>query len=65
MIMIDQLNKMIHEKGYTQNEFAELLGSSRKALQKRIRRGKLGSEEMNLMIKILDIKNPAEIFFNN
>lgn len=65
MIMINQLKKMIQEKGYTQSEFAELLGSSSKALEKRIRRGKLGSQEMNLMIKILDIKNPAEIFFGN
>lgn len=65
MIMINELKKMIQEKGYTQNEFAQLLGSSSKALEKRIKRGKLGSEEMNLMIKILDIKNPAEIFFNN
>lgn len=65
MIMINELKKIIKEKGYTQKEFAQLLGSSSKALEKRMKRGKLGSEEMNLMIKILDIKNPAEIFFNN
>lgn len=64
MIMINELKKLIKENGYTIKEFAQLLGSSSKTLNIKFNKGILGSDDIEKIIIILEIKNPTEIFFN-
>lgn len=64
MILIDELKGKIRAKGYTQKKLAREIGMSPKTLSNRLNKGIFGSVEIEKMIKILDIKNPIEIFFN-
>lgn len=64
MILINELKGRIKAKGYTQEKLARELGISPKTLSSRLSKGIFGSDEIEKMIKILDIKNPIEIFFN-
>lgn len=64
MILINELKGKIRAKGYTQEKLAREIGISPKTLSNKLNKGILGSMEIEKMIKILDIKNPIEIFFN-
>lgn len=64
MILINELKGKIKAKGYTQERIARELGISAKTFSNRINKGIFGSDEIEKMVKILDIKNPIEIFFN-
>lgn len=64
MILINELKGKIKAKGYTQERLATELDISPKTLSNKLNRGIFGSDEIEKMIKILDIKNPIEIFFN-
>lgn len=63
MIAMNELKGLMVAKGYTQTTIAKELGISRKTLSKHLKEGVMGSDEMEKLIKILDIKNPSEIFF--
>lgn len=64
MILINELKGKIKAKGYTQERLARKLGMSPKTFGNKLNKGIFGSDEIEKMIKILDIKNPIEIFFN-
>lgn len=64
MILINELKGKIKAKGYTQKKLAKEIGISPKTLSNKFNKGILGADEIEKMIKILDIKNPIEIFFN-
>lgn len=64
MIMINKLKELIEKKGYSTEEFSKLLGISNKAFNTKLSKGIFGSDEIEKMRVILEIKNPAEIFFN-
>lgn len=50
-------------KGMTQSDVAREIGVSDATFSRRLRRGEFGIDEAELMIKLLDIKCPMEIFF--
>jgi transcriptional regulator with PAS, ATPase and Fis domain len=51
------------KKGLNQKDVAELLGISEKTFISRMKKGAFGTDEAELMIRHLDIKDPAAIFF--
>jgi len=63
MILINELKGKIKAKGYTQEKLAKELGMSPKTLGNKLNKGIFGSDEIEQMIRILDIQNPMEIFF--
>ena len=51
------------KNGYTQKEIAKMLNISEKTLCSRLSSGVFGTDEAQILIENLHIKNPAEIFF--
>ena len=65
MIKTDKLRGVITEKGYSQSDIAKLIGITPKTFYEKMKNGVFGSDEIQIMIYNLDIKNPIEIFFAN
>ncbi len=63
MIKTDKLRGVITEKGYSQSDIAKLIGITPKTFYEKMKNGVFGSDEIQIMIDNLDIKNPIEIFF--
>jgi len=63
LILVNELKGKIRAKGYTQVKLAKELGISPKTLSNKLNKGVFGSDEIEKMIKILEIKNPIDIFF--
>lgn len=49
--------------GYTQKDIATMLGISEKTLISRLNRGVFGTDEAQILVEKLHIKNPIAIFF--
>ena len=65
MIQINEIKGRMKAKGYTQEKLAKELGMSPKTLSSRLKKGVFGSDEIEKLIFILNIKNPMEIFLKN
>ncbi len=65
MILINELKGLIVAKGFSNKEIAKELGITSKTLYNKFKKGVFGSREMEKLINILDIKDPAAIFFAN
>lgn len=63
MIAVNELKGKIIAKGYTQEKIAEALGITPKTLSLKLKRGVLGSNEIEKLIEILAISDPMAIFF--
>ena len=63
MIKTDKLRGIISERGYSQAKVAERIGITPKTFYEKMAKGVFGSDEIEIMIELLHIKNPAEIFF--
>ena len=63
MIDTNALRGAIAAKGLTQQTVAQQLGMSPKTFYSKMKRGVFGSDEMEMMIKLLSIENPTAIFF--
>lgn len=63
MIRTDKLTGIIAEKGMTKAEVAEVIGITPKTFYEKMKKGVFGSDEIQAMIKLLDITNPMDIFF--
>ena len=63
MILVNELKGKIVAKGLTQAELAKMIGMSSKTFSLKLKKGVFGSDEIEQMIKILDIEDPARIFF--
>jgi DNA-binding NtrC family response regulator len=63
MIDTNALRGAIAAKGLTQQTVAQHLGMSPKTFYSKMKRGVFGSDEMEMMIKLLSIENPTAIFF--
>lgn len=63
--MLDKnaLKAEIVRNGLTQKDVAEMIGVSEKTFISRMRRGAFGTDEAEIMINRLGIKNPIDIFF--
>lgn len=63
MIDVDALKAEWVKKGYKQYEVAEMLGVTPKTLSIKLKKGVLGSDEIEMLIDKLDISKPMHIFF--
>lgn len=60
----NKLAAIIVEKGTTQQEVAKKLGMNPKTFYRKMKKGVFGTDEVQAMVKMLDIKNPVEIFLD-
>lgn len=65
MVDTKALKGAIVAKGMTQQAVAEKLGMSPKTFYSRMKKGVFGSDEMEALIALLDLKDPVGIFFAN
>lgn len=63
MIKTDKLKGLIAEKGYSQTEVAAKIGITPKTFYSKMKKGVFGSDEITIMIDLLEINNPIDIFF--
>lgn len=63
MIDTNALRGKIYEKGYSQRKVAEEIGITAKTFYSKMSTGVFGSDEIEKMIDLLDIEEPAKIFF--
>ena len=63
MVDTNALRGIITSKGKSQKDIAIEIGIAPKTFYDKMKKGVFGSDEMEMMIDILDIKNPTEIFF--
>jgi hypothetical protein len=65
MIDTNALKGVIVSKGLTQQKVAEHLNMNPKTFYNKMKKGVFGSDEMEGMIELLSIEEPARIFFAN
>ena len=63
MINTAKLRGIIAENGKTQQDVAKMLGIAPKTFYERMKKGKFGSDDIQVMIDELHIENPVEVFF--
>ena len=65
-ILIDtkKLKEIIALNGLTQKKVAVRIGMSEKTFYQKMKKGIFGSNEIQKMINLLQIKEPEEIFFS-
>lgn len=63
MIRTDDLRGLIAKNGLSQSELAKIIGITPKTFYDKMQKGIFGSDEIQIMIDVLHIENPAEIFF--
>lgn len=63
MVNTSKLIGLMAEHGYTREKIASELGITTVTLRRKMEAKKFDSDEMEKLIKILDIENPVEIFF--
>lgn len=63
MIDTNALRGRIAEKGMSQSDVAKAIGITPKTFYIKMDKGVFGSDEIEAMIKILNISEPARIFF--
>ena len=63
MIDTNALRGVIAAKGLSQQDVARSIGMTPKTFYSKMKKGVFGSDEMEGMIKVLSIENPASIFF--
>lgn len=64
MIRTNDLKSIIVKNGYDQKDVAKMIGITPKTFYDKMKKGVFGSDEIETMIKVLKIENPAYIFFN-
>lgn len=63
MIKVDELRGIIAKNGLSQRKVAKHLGMADATFYAKMKKGIFGSDEIQEMVNLLDIKNPSEIFF--
>lgn len=63
VIKTNELKGEIIKNGYSQSDIAKMLGITPKTFYEKMKIGVFGSDEIQIMIDNLHIKNPLEIFF--
>lgn len=65
MINVNKLKGKIVENGFTQEIVAKHLGITPRTFTNKLRIGIFNNDEIEKMVKLLNIENPMEIFFEN
>ena len=63
MVQTNELRAAMLRKGLTQADVAKAIGISNKTFSDRMKKKVFGSDEIEIMIDLLDIKDPMFIFF--
>ncbi len=63
MILVNELKGKIVAKGLTMQDVAKELDITPKTFYTKMNKGVFGSDEIEIMIDLLEIDNPMEIFF--
>ncbi len=63
MINTQELRGILARNGYSQRKMAKTLGMTEKTFYAKMKKGVFDSDEIMEMISILQIEQPAEIFF--
>lgn len=63
MIKVAELRGEIAKNGYSQKDIAGMIGVTPKTFYEKMKNGVFGSDEIEIMIKELNIKDPMSIFF--
>ena len=63
MIKTDELRGLIAKNGYSQTDIAKKIGITPKTFYEKMKNGVFGSDEIEVMINVLQIEDPAAIFF--
>lgn len=63
MIDVNALRGKWVTMGYTQTDVAKILNITPKTLYLKLKKGVFDSDEIEVLIEKLQIKNPTEIFF--
>ena len=62
MIKVNELKAEIIKNNLTQADVAKMIGVTPKTFYTKMKRGVFGSDEIQIMIKNLNRKNPMDIF---
>ena len=63
MIQVNKLKGLIVENGLTQADVAKEIGITPKTFYEKMKAGVFGSDEIEIMIRLLNIEDPVSIFF--
>lgn len=63
MVNSNELKAAMVRKGFTQKDIAKSLGITPRTFSNKLSKGVFGSDEIEKMIIVLEIKNPMPIFF--
>ena len=63
MIDTNKLKGIIVSRGYTQHDVAKRIGITPKTFYDKMKKGVFGSDEMQIMVDMLNIDDPVKIFF--
>ena len=63
MVNTAKIKGLIIEKGMTQAQVAKILDISEDTFYRKMRAGKFTTDEAYNLSQLLDIENPAEVFF--
>lgn len=66
MVLTNEIKGRIVAKGLTQEEVAKMIGISTRSFNSKLNgKSTFNVDEMEILIKVLNINNPIEIFFAN
>jgi DNA-binding XRE family transcriptional regulator len=65
MVDVNNLRGIIAKNGYSQAQVARIIGITSTTFYRKMEKGVFNSNEMEVMIDVLDIQNPASVFFAN
>lgn len=63
LIKTDELRGEIARNGFSQSDVAKMIGVTPKTFYEKMKIGVFGSDEIQIMIEKLNIKDPMAIFF--
>lgn len=65
MLNVWEFKAAMARKGYTQKALAKVLGISEKTFADRIKHKCFGSDEIEKLVFVLEIRDPIPVFFSN
>lgn len=63
MVQLNELKAAMVRKGLKQADVAKAIGISNKTFYEHMKKGVFGSDEIEKLINLLDIKDPLNVFF--